>query len=244
MSAMAGEKAADVRPTLMTLLREQAHRTPQRPVAVWGKEAPSYLEAYSLAGVLTRYFADVAGVTVGDAVLLSSPNSMGQFCALAAIQACGAASVLAVPGLPRESLARVLERKRPRVALVADPETCSCARAELPDAPVFSMGAPDVDAPSMGYMADQAIGLVDEVYLKVEDVAFDEKRDVEVAFVDADGCCCVRASQLARDAWALVEQKGLAEGAQVSIAASFSTRAGVTRLYAALSVGATIVLGA
>lgn len=229
--------------TLMSLLKEQAHRAPQRPVAVWGKEAPTYLEAYSLAGVLARYFTGVAGLAPGDAVLLSSPNSMGQFCALAAIQACGAKALLVPPGAPQGVLEDLLSRERPRVALVADPATCACVRGVLPGSPVFSMGALDVDAPSMGYMADQAIGLVDEVFLKVEDYRFDEARDVRVAFVDPEGRCeeaC--GSALAREGEALASERGLAEGAQVGISASFSTRAGVARLYAVFSAGATIAL--
>lgn len=230
--------------TLMSLLRCQAHRVPQRPVALWGKEAPTYLEAYSLACVLARYFTGIADLSAGDAVLLSSPNSMGQFCALSAIQACGAKAVLAPAGVPREALAQALAGYRLRVALVADPQTCACVREAAPDIPVFSMGAPDVDAPSMGYMADQAIGLVDEVYLKMEDFALEEERDAPVAFIDAEGCCEeASASELSSEGARLAADKGLADGAQVAIAHSFSTREGVARLHAAFSVGATIVLG-
>lgn len=232
-----------MQPTLMSLLKRWAHAAPQRPVAVWGKEAPTYLEAYSLAGVLARYFTGVAGLTSGDAVLLSSPDSMGQFCALAAIQACGAKALVVPTGAPRGALEDLLARERPRVALVADPATCACVREALPDAPVFSMGAPDVDASSMGYMADQAIGLVDEVFLKVEDYPFDEARDVLMAFADSEGRCEeVRGSALAAEAEELASSRGLADGAQVGISAPFSTRAGAMRLYAALSVGATIAL--
>ena len=229
--------------TLMSLLRNQAHRVPQRPVALWGKEVPTYLEAYSLACVLARYFSGIADLSSGDAVLLSSPNSMGQFCALSAIQACGAQAVLAPTGVPREVLAEVLAGYRLRAALVADPQTCACVREQAPDVPVFSMGAPDVDAPSMGYMADQAIGLVDEVYLKIEDFALEEERDAPVTFIDARGRREeASASDLASEGTRLVADKCLADGARVVIAHPFSTREGVVRLHAAFSIGATIVL--
>lgn len=232
-----------MRAALMSLLRDQAHRTPRRPVAEWGKEAPTYLEAYSLAGVLTRYFVDVAGLESDDAVLLSSPDSMGQFCALAAIQACGAKALIVPTEAPQGVLGDLLARESPRVALVADPATCACVRDALPDTLVFSMGAPEVDAPSMGYMADQAIGLVDEVYLKVEDYPFDETRDVCMAFVDFEGRCEeIRGSALAAEAEELASSRGLTDGVQVGISAPFSTHAGVVRLYAAFLVGATIVL--
>lgn len=232
-----------MRPTLMSILEEQAHRVPDRPVAVWGKNAPTYPEAYSLATVLARYFIGVADLGPGDAVLLSSPNSLGQFCALAAIQACGAKAVLAPCGMGRAAFDGLVARERPGVALVADPEACASVREALPDAPVFSMGAAEVDAPSMGYMADQAIGLVDEVYLKVEDFAFDDDRDVDVAFFSPEGGCIeASSSALALAGERIVAEKGLADGARVSISASFSSQGGVERLYAALSVGATIDL--
>lgn len=232
-------------PTLMSALKRQVHRGPQVPIAVWGKEAPSYAEAYSLAQVLMRYFEGKAGLASGDAVLVSSPSTMGFFCAVAAIQASGAAAVLAPAGLPREALSSVLRRTRPRVALVADPGTCACVRDELPGAPVFSMGSPDVDAPSMGYMADQAIGLVDEVFLKVGDVRFDEGRDVEVAFVGGDGGMAVeRGSQLALDGRRLAAREGLREAARVRMSQPFATREGLVRVYAVLGAGATMELGA
>ena len=230
---------------LMSIMRDQAHGAPDRPFATWGKEAPTYLEAYSLATVLARYFAGVAKLSAGDAVLLSSPNTMGCICAAAAAQACGARTVLAPMGTPPEAVRELLRRERPRVALVADPATCSCVREELPEAPVFSMGASDVDAPSMGYMADQAIGLVDEVYLKVEDLAFDEARDDPMAFAAPDGACATRrASELAAEGRRLAAERGLAAGERVSVAASFCTPEGMARVYAALDAGATIVLGA
>lgn len=229
--------------TLVSLLRSQAHRVPQRPVALWGKEAPTYLEAYSLACVLARYFSEIADLSSDDTVLLSSPDSMGQFCALSAIQACGAKAVLAPVGVPREVLAEVIAGYRPRVALVADPQTCACVREGCSDIPVFSMGASEVDAPSMGYMADQAIGLIDEVYLKIEDFALEEERDAPVAFIDARGRREeASTSELALEGARLVADKDLAEGARVVIAHPFSTREGVVRLHAAFSIGATIVL--
>ena len=232
-------------PTLMSALKRQVHRDPQVPVAVWGKEAPSYAEAYSLAQVLMRYFEGKAGLRAGDAVLVSSPSTMGCFCAVAAVQACGAKAVLAPAGLPREALSAALRQESPCVALVADPGTCACVRQKLPGAPVFSMGSPDVDAPSMGYMADQAIGLVDEVFLKVGDADFDEARDVEVAFVGEDGgVLAAKGSQLAREGRAVAAAEGLREAMRARMARPFTTEEGMARAYAVLGAGATMELGA
>lgn len=230
-------------PTLMSALQRMIHANPQQPLAVWGNEAPIYAEAHSLASVLARYFTEKEGLGANDCVLLSSPNSMGHLCAAAAVQACGARLLLVSNAAGAHAVEQAARALRPRIALVADARSCEAVRRADESVQVFSMGAPDVDAPSIGYVADQAIGLVDEVFLRVGDLDFDQERDPECSFADASGKVrSCRASWFSQQADKLASRLRIEAPAVAVAPVSFSTPFGFLAAYAALRGGMTLAL--
>ena len=114
---------------LIDFLAKAAETRPEAPAVRDAHHALSYQALLMAAARIARTLR-ACGVSPGDRVLLSCPNSVGFVVAYWGIVACGAVAVPLNPGTPVAKLAFVLKDCAP-AAVIGDPNSADTLRAAL-----------------------------------------------------------------------------------------------------------------
>lgn len=114
---------------LIDFLAKAAETRPEAPAVRDAHHALSYQALLMAAARIARTLR-ACGVSPGDRVLLSCPNSVGFVVAYWGIVACGAVAVPLNPGTPVAKLAFVLKDCTP-AAVIGDPNSADTLRAAL-----------------------------------------------------------------------------------------------------------------
>lgn len=238
-----GCAAQGPQPSLMRFLREGYTRDPFKQLLVGQDESITYAQAYLRAVALARYLRDSHGIGQGKTVLVAAANATACPYVLASVQLCGARLAIMSPTIERAEFVRMLSLAKPDIAIMASEAQCRMAEGTSPSLTVLTLACPGAPVPIVEDIAREvsAVG--------PDDGGFPDVDDPEVVLFTSGStglpkAVVHRSSSFLRSGRVLDDALRATSADVFFVPVPFAHVYGIVGLYAALSLGATVVTGA